>query len=82
MQLTTDGHKVYLDSVEGAFGNAIDYAMLVKMTSDLASTRPFLKQLRATCDQSEQRLKIARCGAGDDLAATDFGMPHPESYQM
>ena len=31
MQLTTDGHKVYLEAVEGAFGSAIDYAMLVKM---------------------------------------------------
>jgi IS1 family transposase len=28
VQLTTDGHKVYLEAVEGAFGN--DYAMLVK----------------------------------------------------
>ena len=31
VQLTTDGNKVYLEAVEGAFGNAIDYAMLVKM---------------------------------------------------
>jgi IS1 family transposase len=31
VQLTTDGHKVYLDAVEGAFGSEIDYAMLVKM---------------------------------------------------
>lgn len=31
IQLTTDGHRVYLDAVENAFGSAIDYAMLVKM---------------------------------------------------
>jgi len=31
VQLTTDGHKVYLEAVEGAFGNDIDYAMLIKM---------------------------------------------------
>ncbi len=30
IQLTTDGLKVYLEAVEGAFGCAIDYAMLVK----------------------------------------------------
>ncbi|MBF0506097.1 MAG: IS1 family transposase [Nitrospirae bacterium] len=30
IQLTTDGHKVYLDAVESAFGSTIDYAMLVK----------------------------------------------------
>ena len=31
VQLTTDGHKVYLEAVEGAFGADIDYAMLVKL---------------------------------------------------
>jgi IS1 family transposase len=30
VQLTTDGHKPYLEAVEGAFGAAIDYAMLIK----------------------------------------------------
>jgi IS1 family transposase len=31
VQLTTDGHKAYLQAVEGAFGADIDYAMLVKI---------------------------------------------------
>jgi len=31
VQLTTDGHKAYLQAVEGAFGDDIDYAMLVKL---------------------------------------------------
>jgi IS1 family transposase len=31
VQLTTDGHRAYLDAVEGAFGADIDYAMLVKI---------------------------------------------------
>ncbi len=31
VQLTTDGHKVYLEAVEGAFGSEVDYAMLVKL---------------------------------------------------
>jgi IS1 family transposase len=30
VQLTTDGHKAYLSAVEGAFGAAVDYAMLIK----------------------------------------------------
>jgi IS1 family transposase len=30
VQLTTDGNKVYLEAVEGAFGCEVDYAMLVK----------------------------------------------------
>lgn len=31
IQLTTDGHRVYLDAVESAFGAGIDYSMLVKI---------------------------------------------------
>ncbi len=31
VQLTTDGNRVYLNAVEDAFGNEIDYAMLVKV---------------------------------------------------
>jgi IS1 family transposase len=31
IQLTSDGHKPYLEAVEGAFGADIDYAMLVKI---------------------------------------------------
>jgi IS1 family transposase len=31
IQLTTDGHRVYADAVESAFGSDIDYAMLVKL---------------------------------------------------
>jgi IS1 family transposase len=30
VQLTTDGHRVYLNAVEDAFGGDIDYAMIVK----------------------------------------------------
>ena len=31
VQLTTDGHKAYLEAIEGAFGGDVDYAMLVKI---------------------------------------------------
>jgi IS1 family transposase len=31
VQLTSDGHKPYLEAVEGAFGGDIDYAVLVKI---------------------------------------------------
>jgi IS1 family transposase len=31
VQLTSDGHKAYLEAVEGAFGADVDYAMLVKL---------------------------------------------------
>ena len=31
VQLTTDGHKVYLEAVESAFNLDVDYAMLQKV---------------------------------------------------
>ena len=31
VQITTDGHRAYLEGVEGAFGSDVDYAMLVKI---------------------------------------------------
>jgi IS1 family transposase len=31
IQITTDGHKAYLDAIDTAFGGQVDYAMLVKL---------------------------------------------------
>jgi IS1 family transposase len=42
VQLTTDGHKAYLEAVEGAFDDDVDYAQLVKLygpSSELAKGR-------------------------------------------
>lgn len=39
VQLTTDGHKAYLNAVEEAFGADIDYAMLVKQYGEPESNR-------------------------------------------
>lgn len=35
LRLTTDGHKAYLEAVEGAFGGDVDYAQLVKLYGDV-----------------------------------------------
>jgi hypothetical protein len=34
VQLTTDGHRAYLEAVEGAFGGDIDFAQLIKLYGD------------------------------------------------
>lgn len=42
VQLTSDGHKAYLEAVEGAFGGDVDYGQLVKLygsTSESAKGR-------------------------------------------
>ena len=36
VQLTTDGHRAYLEAVEGAFGGDVDYAQLVKLYGQTA----------------------------------------------
>lgn len=48
MQLTTDGHRVYADAVESAFGSEIDYAMLVKIYG-ASSDNPESRYSPATC---------------------------------
>ena len=38
VQLTTDGHRAYLEAVEGAFGGDVDYAQLIKLYGDAPQT--------------------------------------------
>jgi IS1 family transposase len=47
VQLTTDGHRPYLDAVDNAFEGLIDYAMLVKLYGE--SDRPDKKYSPAEC---------------------------------
>ena len=39
VQLTTDGHKAYLEAVEGAFGGDVDHALLVKIYGEAPAPR-------------------------------------------
>lgn len=47
VQLTTDGHRMYLDSVEDAFGSKIDFSQLIK--------------IYGTSEESEKRYSPAKC---------------------
>ena len=49
IQLTTDGHKAYLQAVDDAFGIDIDYAMLVKLYGEAPDTSPERKYSPAVC---------------------------------
>lgn len=62
VQLTTDGHRVYLQAVEDAFGKDIDYAMLIKMYGEDR--------------QSEARYSPAECIGCREQAVT--GRPDPK----
>lgn len=58
VQLTTDGHKVYLNAVEDVFGADIDYAMLVKL---------YGQEL-----EGEKRYSPAKCIGADRRIVTGY----------
>ena len=63
VQITTDGHRAYLDAVENAFGADIDYAMLQKIYG-------------APSDEETRRYSPARC-IGSDMKVVS-GNPDPK----
>jgi hypothetical protein len=48
--LTTDGHRVYLNAVENAFGGDVDYAMLVKLYGERRGVRNAVHPLQSALD--------------------------------
>src|SRR2546428_364052 len=81
VQLTTDGHKVYLEAVEGAFGSNIDYAMLVKMYEGDSGKRAVLQLLdRPNLDHPDSRRWESR---GDRAGLVHvLGLDDEESTQL
>jgi IS1 family transposase len=49
VQLTTDGHKAYLEPVEGAFGLDGDYAILLKLYGEASERGPERKYSPSVC---------------------------------
>ena len=56
VQLTTDGHRSYLDAVDGAFGTGIDYAMLVKIYGSNPETTPERRYSPAICLGTDRKV--------------------------
>jgi len=56
VQLTTDGHKAYLEAVEGAFGADVDFAQLVKLYGEsVEGKRAECKYSPAVCTGIKKR---------------------------
>jgi IS1 family transposase len=55
VQLTTDGHRAYLEAVEGAFGADVDYAQLVKLYGELGGSTPERRYSPAQCNGIRKR---------------------------
>jgi len=74
IQLTTDGHKAYIEAVGGAFGGDVDYAMLVKIYgSDPAADH---KYSPAQCIGST----VHRISGAPDLS--EVGTSHVERQNL
>ncbi len=72
VQLTTDGHKVYLEAVEGAFGSAIDYAMLVKMYEGDSGTKAPAERRYSPAVCTGSREQIITGDPDPDFISTSF----------
>lgn len=55
VQLTTDGHRAYLEAVEGAFGADVDYAQLVKLYGELGGKGSEVRYSPAECTGIRKR---------------------------
>jgi IS1 family transposase len=58
VQLTTDGHKPYLEAVEGAFGGEIDYAMLVKLYGSVPGNTSEARYSPGECVGADKRVIV------------------------
>jgi IS1 family transposase len=58
VQLTSDGHKVYLNAVEKSFGDGVDYAMLVKTYGEAAREGAEVRYSPAVCMGAKKEIMI------------------------
>src|SRR5207244_3138902 len=57
VQVTTDGHRMYLEGMESGFGGEVDYAMLVKHYGNEGSNQnPETRYSPGECCGSETRV--------------------------
>jgi IS1 family transposase len=79
VQLTSDGHKIYLEAVEDAFGADIDYAMLIKIYGN-NSKEDEKRYSPAECTGAEKK---AITGNPDkDLISTSYAERHNLTIRM
>lgn len=55
VQLTSDGHRAYLEAVEGAFGADVDYAQLVKLYGSVGGKGADVRYSPAECTGIRKR---------------------------
>jgi IS1 family transposase len=78
LQISTDGHKAYLEAVEGAFGGDVDYAQIIKMYGPTPS--PAGRYSPAECTGIK---KVSIEGKPDEKhVSTSFVEAHNKTMRM
>ena len=85
VQITTDGHKSYLEAVEGAFGMDVDYAQLQKIYGAPDDENPAYSPARCIgCDMKvvsgdpDPKHVSTLCGAPKSHDADDAALHSPD----
>lgn len=78
VQLSTDGHRAYLEAVEGAFGGDVDYAQVVKMYG--ATPSPAGRYSPAECTGIQKRL--VEGNPDERHVSTSFVEVHNKTMRM
>jgi IS1 family transposase len=73
VQLTTDGHKAFLNAVEDSFGAGIDYAMLVKLYGNASGNK---QEKRYSAGECCGAIKCAVCGIPDEKHVSTSFVEH------
>jgi IS1 family transposase len=70
VQLTSDGHRTYLEAVEGAFGCDVDYAQLVKLYGSEGGKGSEVRYSPAECTSIRKRL--VECNPDEAQVSTSY----------
>lgn len=78
VQLTTDGHKAYLEAVEGAFGADVDFAQLVKLYGEPTGAKSERRYSPAECTGTRKQVVEGE----PDLAAVSTSYVERQNLTM
>ena len=78
VQLSSDGHKAYLEAVEGAFGGDVDYAQVIKLYGRLPGVDDETRYSPAVCTDIEKR----RIEGNPDMALANTSYAERQNLTM
>jgi IS1 family transposase len=79
VQLTTDGHRAYLEAVEGAFGADVDYAMLVKQYGEPTGQKSHERKYSPAVCTGARKMRIE---GNPDIAAVSTSHVERQNLTM